>query len=171
MVPISGSRSSHAGFFASLLLAAVVIACLAALANSVIKKEERHEAEWDAGKGRPEAIELVRDPARDVTVELRKTIGEPVDWWSDCGYKYCKGWSIKHYPAIYKVGTLSQTEPGCFVGKPDNPVDSLMIASTRGGAYTFTYARDGKRFTVCAIGQRQDNDKIVIWSDDESAKR
>lgn len=128
-------------------------------------------AEWDMGQGRPVAVKLVRDPAREVTVELPGTIGNPIDWWNECGSKYCKSWNIKHYPAVYEVGTLRQAEAGCFVGQPDNPVGSLMITSTRPGAYKFTYAHDGKRFTVCSIGPRQDGDHIVIWSDDPSAQR
>lgn len=56
-------------------------------------------------------------------------------------------------------------------GKPDNPVSTLKIASTRGGAYTATYTADGKQLKICAIGPRQDGDKVVIWSDDEGAKR
>lgn len=179
MVPISyyGYRSNRVSagdvFTGALVVIAIVIVAVV-FVNWVIdegKRLDAHKAEWDAGKGRPEVVELKRDPARDVTVELTKTIDAPVEWWDDCSRKSCKRWDIHHYPAVYKVGTLSQAEPNCFVGKPGNAVGSLKIASTRGGAYTATYAADGKQLKICAIGPRQDNDKVVIWSDDPAAKR
>lgn len=173
MVPISyynygHNRTSPGDVLLMVVAVIAVVVGAGALIREGVKAEAREnalEAEWDAGNGRPNAIELVRNPASDVAVELPHTIGEPIEWWDDCGTKSCKNRDIRRYPVVYKIGTLRQTEPNCFVGKPDNPVDSLMIASTRGGAYKFTYAGDGKRFTVCAVGPRQDNDKIVVWSD------
>ena len=124
-----------------------------------------HQA-WDAGQGRPDATKVITGQ----TIAVKATVGSVNGDWDECTYKLCYRSDISHYPLVYPIGMLS-LEDGCYTNTSNVSVDAIMVGATRAGVYSVTFQPDGKTVKVCAVGARQDDDKLVIWSDSPNAQR
>lgn len=175
----NGGPSGPLCFVEKILVAIFTVIVLGGITALVIAgissantQNEKMKGEWDTGNSRPTAEKLVRDSSADVSIDVPKELDSVNPDWETCSRKSCKRTDIQHYPMVYSIGTLRLPENNCFIGALDNPVDHLMVTGIKGGGtYRLTYAADGKRITVCPTSPRQDQDKLVIWSDHPAAER
>jgi hypothetical protein len=127
---------------------------------------DKFHQDWDAGKGRPVAdkIEVGK------TVAIKAHVGSINDDWYACTYKSCRYADFPHYPQVMPVGTLGLTD-NCFIDESDVSVRSVMISTNRPGTYSVTLQSGGRAIEICPITSRQDEDKLIIWSDSPNAVR
>jgi hypothetical protein len=122
--------------------------------------------EWDAGQGRPAADKI--EAGKTVTIEATAS---PINGgWDKCTYKSCHHADIPHYPTVMPVGGLSLRD-GCYTDDSDVGVDAIMVGASRPDVYSITLQPGGKSIKICPIGPRQNEDKLIIWSDSPSAAR
>ncbi len=121
---------------------------------------------WNVGEGRPAAnkIEVGK------TLTIKAVVDSINDDWTECTHKTCYRTDFPHYPVIVPIGTLS-LEGDCYTEKSDVAVDSVMVSASRPDAYSVAFEPDHKTVKFCRIGDRQDGDRLMVWSDDANAAR
>jgi predicted metalloprotease len=132
------------------------------------RQQHQVQADWDAGKGRPAGV-IIQAGETQVTPATVTTVN---DYWDECGSKSCNDLDIYRYPQVFPIGSLSLSH-GCYTDQASNQVSQIAAAQTTGGGeYTVFLAVDGRSIIICLTSPHQDdNDKVVVWSDDPDAKR